>query len=70
MAFDSPVVPLARSAILRLPAHLRTDALNKLSANANAAGGARKQYQSGAGSQPPAPTRPLRAASATPSAST
>lgn len=49
MAFDSPVVPLARSAILRLPAHLRTDALNKLSANANAAGGARKQYQSGAG---------------------
>jgi hypothetical protein len=34
--------PTFRSAILRLPAHQRTAALNKLSANANAAGGAKK----------------------------
>ena len=33
----------ARSSILKLPAHLRTDALNKLSANANAPGGSKKQ---------------------------
>ena len=31
------------SAISRLPAHLRTDALNRLSANANAPGGAKRQ---------------------------
>ena len=31
------------SAILLLPAHLRTDALNKISANMNAPGGSRKQ---------------------------
>jgi hypothetical protein len=31
------------SAITRLPGYLRTDALNKLSANANAPGGAKKQ---------------------------
>jgi len=49
MAWQSHVTPISRSAILRLPASLRTAALNKLSANANAAGGARKQYQSGAG---------------------
>lgn len=36
-----------RSAILRLPAHMRTDALNRFSANANASGGARRQYQPG-----------------------
>jgi hypothetical protein len=35
--------PSFRSSILRLPAHLRTPALNKLSANANAPGGARGQ---------------------------
>jgi len=32
-----------RSSILKLPAGLRTDALNKLSANANAPGGCKKQ---------------------------
>ena len=31
--------PTFRSAILRLPAHMRTDALNRFSANANAPGG-------------------------------
>jgi archaellum component FlaG (FlaF/FlaG flagellin family) len=36
-----------RSAILRLPAHMRTDALNKLSSVANASGGAKRQYQPG-----------------------
>jgi hypothetical protein len=34
--------PTFRSAILRLPAHQRTDALNKLSANANATGAAKR----------------------------
>jgi phenylpyruvate tautomerase PptA (4-oxalocrotonate tautomerase family) len=33
-----------RSAIARLPVGLRTAALNKLSANANAPGGSKKQY--------------------------
>jgi hypothetical protein len=32
-----------QSCILRLPAHLRTDALNKISANMNAPGGSRRQ---------------------------
>ena len=43
MAWQSHVTPVSRSAILRLPAHMRTEFLNKLSANANAAGGARSQ---------------------------
>jgi len=34
--------PTFRSAILRLPAHQRTAVLNKLSANANAGGGAKR----------------------------
>jgi hypothetical protein len=34
--------PTFKSAIARLPAHLRTPALNKLSANANQPGGAKK----------------------------
>lgn len=35
--------PTFRSAILRLPAHMRTDALNRFSANANAPGGSKRQ---------------------------
>ena len=35
--------PSFRSSITKLPAHLRTPALNKLSANANAPGGSKKQ---------------------------
>jgi hypothetical protein len=42
MAGASLPNPTFRSAILRLPVHLRTPALNKLSANANAHGGAKK----------------------------
>ena len=43
MAGASLPTPTFRSAITRLPAHMRTDALNRLSANANAPGGAKKQ---------------------------
>jgi hypothetical protein len=42
MAGASLPNPTFRSAILRLPAHLRTPALNKLSANANSGGGAKR----------------------------
>jgi hypothetical protein len=42
MAGASLPNPTFRSAILRLPAHQRTAALNKLSANANAHGGAKR----------------------------
>jgi hypothetical protein len=35
--------PTFRSSITKLPAHLRTPALNKFSANANAPGGAKRQ---------------------------
>jgi hypothetical protein len=42
MAASLPT-PSFRSAITKLPANLRTNALNKLSANANAPGGSKKQ---------------------------
>lgn len=49
--------PSFRSSILKLPAAKRTEALNKLSANANAAGGSKGQYR---GRAPQAAARNLR----------
>ena len=57
MAWQSHVTPVSRSAILRLPAHMRTDALNRFSANANAIGGSARQTN---GRAPSAAARNLR----------